>query len=300
VSIVVGAAACSTAKPSNEPRPPAGSPAAETSAGAPRQPYDILLGDQLGVIDYSQLKVRNKCLADAGFPQELRAMRSRPNNPISHLLVSARSFGPTSEAEARASGFGSALAAEPPVVVSFDKSFDAEMERCTRQANEQLGFDSVKILTAYQDLANQLGAYRSEIDRQLPKDLPEKLLSCMDDEGYRADRTRFLQTPDPALFGVQLGRNENAPGENWRPRRRPGTVQVGPALPARRYTPTAEESELAVAWLRCRKSTRLAEHQLEAAYAAQQRYVERFETQIAELNGQVTAMARKAAAVAQL
>ncbi len=41
------------------------------------QPYDLFLGEQLGIVDYAQRKVRNQCLAEAGYRQNLEVMAAR-------------------------------------------------------------------------------------------------------------------------------------------------------------------------------------------------------------------------------
>jgi hypothetical protein len=100
------------------------------------------------------------------------------------------------------------------------------------------------------------------------------------------------------MFGVAFGELDPSPADNWRPAKKTGTVQVGPAVPARKYHPTAEESKLAVAWFQCSQQTRRVELELQAAYAAQQRYLDRFEGTVTELNARVEDAARKASTAA--
>ena len=50
-----------------------------------------------------------------------------------------------------------------------------------------------------------------------------------------------------------------------------------------------------MAWFQCSKETGRVEAQLAAAFRVQQRYVDRYESRITELNEQVKTLARKAA-----
>src|SRR6266581_1398030 len=56
----------------------------------PAQPYDILHGVDLGLVDFAKQRVFDKCLADAGYPQNKAAFTNkRPGNPLDGLVVSA-------------------------------------------------------------------------------------------------------------------------------------------------------------------------------------------------------------------
>lgn len=267
------------------------------ATGIPSQPFDILLGGEYNTVEQAHQQIRNRCLADAGYPQNLELFGLwRPPDPFEGLKVSARSYGPTSEDEARRLGFGMDSAGEPARIVSFDSGYDANLERCSTEAWVELGPQAQETMANYMDLFNLLGPYRLEVE--LPEDLPAKLYDCMVGKGYQTDREAFLSMPSYRNYDVQLGSLEHGKEEAWQPKNEPGTVQVGPPIPPRRYKPTAAEVDLAVAWFQCDQQVGWVQAQMAAAFAVQQRYVDRYEAQITELNAQLAALARTAAALA--
>ncbi|MEU5908498.1 hypothetical protein [Micromonospora sp. NPDC047527] len=263
---------------------------------APNQPFDALLGEEYSSVELARLRIRDKCLADAGYPQNRDNFSTwRPPDPFEPLLLSAQNLGPTSEQEARRLGFGADFPGEPARIVSLDAGYDTNLKRCEAEAWTRFGPKAKQTMTDYFDLFNVLGPYRYEVEREMPSDLASKLYDCMATKNYRADRDAFLRTPNYTLFGVQFGASERGPEEDWQPASRPGVVQVGPAIPARRYVPTPAESDLAVAWFQCSKDVGRVEAHLAAAFRVQQRYVDRYESRITELNEQIKTLARQSA-----
>ena len=70
---------------------------------------------------------------------------------------------------------------------------------------------------------------------------------------------------------------------------------MGPAAPARRYHASAEEGALAVAWLRCRQQTGMAERQMAVAVQVQTELLDKYEATFDELNPQIQKYAKRAA-----
>jgi hypothetical protein len=173
------------------------------------------------------------------------------------------------------------------------------METCVVTAWRELGDDSVRVLGAYNDLGNKLlKPLMPTINARLDPGLPAKLMSCLGGAGYRArDEQAFLNRPDPRQLGVRLGEPELGAAASWKPQRVPGTVQVGPQVPARPYQATPEEGALAVAWLRCRQRTSMADQQLRVAVEVQRELVAKHETAFEELNPLVRRIAKHAAAL---
>ncbi|MBL6278397.1 hypothetical protein JMF97_19745 [Micromonospora fiedleri] len=260
------------------------------------QPYDLFLGEQLGIVDYAQRKVRNQCLAEAGYRQNLEVMAAKPHNPFGHLIVTARSFGPTSVEEARRLGFGREFPADPPAIISTDPAYDAASEACDRKAWHRIGKDAARTYREYFALGNKLeGPLQAAQDIELPADLTTKLIACLAEQGYRLDDPgQFLKRPLPELFGVELG-DFSQEGAQWQPNKRPGTVEVGPTRGPLRYDPKPEESKLAVAWFTCRQRTDLTRYQLDAAHKVEDEVVKQNETSFVELNPKLEALARTAA-----
>ncbi|SDJ02449.1 hypothetical protein SAMN04488074_101305 [Lentzea albidocapillata subsp. violacea] len=289
LALCVLAAACSAEQP-----PPPLSPGLE-----PPQPYDIVLGRQIGLIDHTQQKIRNRCLADAGYPQDASVMLAQPVDSFEFLTMSERDFGPTSEDEARRLGFGQDTIAAPGRVASFDANYDRNLERCSEQAWAKLGPDAHKTFTDYYELVNTLADYHRDVDAAMPPDMPAKVLDCMAGKGFTVPvREEFLKKPAHQQFGVTYGKLDGGAEDAWVPRGVPGTVEIGPALPVRHYTPTPEESSVALAWFRCGRETGRMQAWFAAVQQVQARNVEKHQTWIDELNPKVEELARKAAAVA--
>ncbi|PWR09360.1 hypothetical protein DKT68_12415 [Micromonospora acroterricola] len=274
---------------------PAAGPPADLAAAESDQPFSLFLGDELGQIDYAQMKVRNKCLAEAGYPQNLNVMLGQPRNPFRHLRITEASFGPTSEAEATRIGFGRDSLPAPSAVVSFDPSYDRAYDRCTDTAWRALFKDGKQLYYNYFDLGNKLSEPLMPMvnDRMDPASW-RGLLSCLVGKGHRPkDEAAFLKAPTPALFDVPVGTDAGA-GENaWQPKGVPGTIEVGPAVPAREYRAGPAESRVALAWFQCRRDTGVARQQVEIAVQVQRELVAKHESSFIELNPQITQLAKQ-------
>jgi hypothetical protein len=261
--------------------------------------FDLYLGDKLGLIDYAMRRTRNVCLAAAGYPQNLRAMSDTPVNPFTDLIVTASSFGPVDEETARRVGLGRDAPAQPPRIVSYDPSYDQNLERCETAAWNKLGKEAQADYHSYFQLGNDLLDFRDQVNRELPPDLIPKILDCLAAKGYSLpDRAAYRHAPDLRMFGVKLGALEGH-DDTWQPSRTPGTVQVGPAIPARRYIPTPEESALSVAFFQCRMQNHYVDLAMAASAHVQAEFVKRYESQFIELNPRIEELARKAADMAK-
>lgn len=276
--------------------------AGSTTARPAAASFDLFRGDDLGLIDHAIQIVRNKCLADAGYPQNLDVMASAPTSSFPYMKITPRTFGPTTDEEARRSGFGMDEPAQPGRVVSFDPNYDKNLERCQEKANGEFGAETRKVVNSYKDLGNLLyneftGALGRFVDEELD-DVPRKLLDCLDRAGYRpADEAAFLAEPDHRVFGIDFGTVEGGE-DTWSPTRRTGAVEVGPPVPAKRYVPTEAESKFAVAWFGCRREIGLTDQLVERSSTIQAELVDKHESEFAELNSQIEEIARAAAAVA--
>jgi hypothetical protein len=291
---VLPLAACSLSADDKAADKP-GAPAPAASAQAkPSQPFDILEGGKVGLIEAAETRLEFACMAKAGFPQNQEIGLPETVDPFAGLTIDAASLGPTTEQQARDEGFGQDQPAERPALVSSDKNYDAAAERCADQSWKTLGADARQTVYAYYDLTNQFAGYRHELDTRLPASLGTGLYGCITGKGYKVpDRDKFVKSPNPRTLGVPFGQLDTAAGTDWAPKRKPGSVEVGPAVPARHYRPTAAESDLAVAWFHCRQQAKMLDAYLTAARPVQQSYVDRYESQITELNAKVDALARE-------
>jgi hypothetical protein len=272
-----------------------------TSAPPPSPPpvtFEELRGEELGVIDYAARTLRDHCMADAGYPQNLQALPDAPSNLLEPVVAAAHGLEPEDEAEAHRRGLGWDVRAQPPRVVSFDAGYDAAMQRCSMDAWSALGADAGKTYAAYLDVVNQItGAFGPEVDAASDPSIPTRMYDCMAAHGYRAaDRKAFLRRPDPTTaFGVPLG-TAGEP-DRWQPNRTPGTVQVSPPVRSRHYRPTPPESTMAVQWLRCSVSTGRQADFRRASLLVQAALIRRHADALVDLAPPITALAGRARAL---
>jgi hypothetical protein len=274
--------------------------------GAKRS-FDLYLADKAALLGRSMRGMRNRCLAEAGYPQNLRvsAIQSSDSGDEPALdSVSPRMFGPTSDEEARRKGFGRDAPVEPGQVVSFDPNYDRSLETCQQEAWATIGQEAKDVSVGYLDLRNKLsGEFTNkygELVRQRMDGLLRKQLACIERGGKGPiRREEFLRGVElkeiGRVFGVPLGRLEGS-DPTWAPARIQGTIQVGPPTPARRYVPTSQEADLAVVWFRC--SREVVDVLLPIAEQVEREVVDRHEAEFAELNPKLEQLARRAAELA--
>ncbi|MEU8072550.1 hypothetical protein AB0B20_22615 [Micromonospora sp. NPDC049151] len=256
---------------------------------------DNYRGLDMEVVEYALQIQSDKCMADAGYPQNLQVDSSRPYPTTSVFVTDESQFGLLSEDQARAKGFGQDPGWQPPKVASFDKNYDEVAEKCRGAGWRALGSGSEDLFRSYHDLGNELLLYREEVDRRLPEDLPAKMLTCIKRKGYQpADEQQFLQTPKPQLLGIEFGQVEGG-SEEWTPNPEPGTVQVDRAFSPGKYVPTPEEAKLAVAWYQCQQETGTTKANRETIAAVQREFVEKRAEALTELNPKIEALAKTAA-----
>jgi hypothetical protein len=274
---------------------PAGAGATATLPAATRRSFDLFLGEQAGLLELAQQRIRNRCLAAAGFPQNLDAMLVRAGHIAPSLVITDTSFGWASEEEARARGFGRDRAAQPPRIVSFDPAYDSNLRRCTDEAWAAIASDARTVWEGYRALGNTLTReFFAQLAERMPRQLTEATLDCLSASGHRVrDREAFLADGDPRHFGIRLGGLVGA-DDKWVPRRIPGTLQIGPATPALRYRPTEEESQFAVDFHRCDQRTGRVRRLLELTDGIQQQVIRRHEGTLAELNPRLEQLVRTA------
>ncbi|WP_433298169.1 hypothetical protein ACQP2F_42720 [Actinoplanes sp. CA-030573] len=263
------------------------------------QPFSAFLGDALGVVDYAQLKALGQCMADAGYPQNLRVMGPAPRNPFPQLVLTDATFGPPTEQVAKEHGFGQDEAPVPPAIASFDPNYDHASDQCTSNAWKKLPPNAEKVYYSYFDLGNALSRpFLMTVYQRVGQPKWKTLLTCLAGKGYHTSQEdSFFRVPDPGLFGVPLGDSAPDPAETWKPKEVPGTVEVGPATPAKRYVPSGRESDFAVAWFTCERDTGIAKLQMDTAMQVQQELVAKNEAKLTELNPQIQAIAKQAAAL---
>lgn len=263
--------------------------------------FDLYLGDRLDLIDYARRKVEAECMAEAGYPQHQSAGVPMMHGNAQQLALNVgRAFGFASEEEARERGLGRSFGAEPARIVSFDANFDAVFERCRGESAEVFGTGAGQLLDQYSSIGNVLSSEFAVWARPRFEADFSALVDCLVASGYTVvDRQRFIETRAPEAFGLPSGHLEHVAELDWEPTRVPGTVVVGPPIPARRYVPSPQESELAVAWYRCDQESGRVEKFLADARTQRATIIAKYEGVLAEMNPQIEAIAQEAAALVQ-
>lgn len=292
-TLVVAAAGCQTSDDAGSKDSGAGS---ETKSSGKDLTFDLFLGDKLDLIEYAKRVLVADCMNKQGFPQlKQSGIKSYDGNAKILVIDRHRFRGFASEQEARQHGFGRDQAEEPPPVVSSDPSFDAALAACGIEADKALGEDSRATLDAYSDLGNQLsGSFGAWVRPALAKEMGP-MLDCLAQRGYKVDdREKYLRNPyNMRHFNIAPGKLDGAPYD-WQPKKKPGTVDVGPPKPHLRYVPSSQEADFAAAWYHCDQSTHRLDNLLEGAQKAESEVVAKFEDKLTELNPEIEAIARKA------
>jgi hypothetical protein len=296
-------AGCDSAPEADSPDTP--SPAATESVPtladpSGPQPVDSYQAEKLGQVEYAQLLIRNTCLAEAGYPQNLNTMMEyRPQGNYLRFHPS-NYLGFASEEDARERGMNRDKPAEPPYIISFDPDYDAALEQCEAQAWSSLGDDARATYEAYVNLGSQVNDVIVARVRPVLRAGVASLIDCLEQAGFGfrgTDEERAgVGLLNLAPYFVTTGHYEPTQ-EDWEPERIPGTVQVSPPVVAQDWIPSPEERELAVAVYRCDQQTRRLDEAWAAHYAAQVEAVGRFETTFAELNPKLDALAAEASAI---
>jgi hypothetical protein len=270
----------------------------DLAAVPPDQISEVVLGaEEVNLIEFAANKLRAECMTERGYPQleETGVRKTQP--PFSDLDSSIPRFATVSEEEARVSGFGENQRAEYPHVVSYDRSFDEAFETCSTAASETIGRNAAETKSRVYQLYNDIVADRQAAQSSAKEErriggIRERFLDCLDSAGFRGRGRRDL---DAYNIGRPVGTLEGA--EPAIPKRIPGTVIVIPAIPARRYVPTPEESRLAVAAVRCSRRTGLGDRLGEQRARLLRNALQKHETEIAELRPQIAQLGKAAAAV---
>ncbi|MBQ1050240.1 hypothetical protein KBX50_17405 [Micromonospora sp. C51] len=258
--------------------------------------FDLFLGDKVDFLDFAIRQLNAECMAKVGYPQMKQAGNDVYKGAGQMLLISRERFrGFASEQEARAQGFGQDQAAERPPLVSYDPSFDKQMAACDKQSHEAIGVDGRAILDSYNEVGNAIATEFNGWSRDSIRASLSPLVDCLEKEGFQLrDRDSFINKLwDVKLFDIPLGTLDGEP-YTWQPAKRPGTVQVGPAVPARRYVPSGREGELAAAWYRCDQASGRVEKLLSGARAEEAKIASKYEDRLAELNPKLEELAKRA------
>ncbi|GFH34488.1 hypothetical protein [Streptomyces pacificus] len=222
---------------------------------------EIFRAGDIDLIEYVRNRLTGDCMDRRGYPQLKRTGLSRRSRPFTDMNVRQPLFATRTDEQAMLLGFGEHRRPEAASVLSYDRDFDKQFERCRHAAVRRLGTEFSEIQNQSYRLYNVIADERDAL-LETPEEAAvaaaalRPLLACVEAKGFR-QRTPGAQTLDSFGIGLPMGRHEGA--EPAEPKRVPGTVEVLPAVPERRYVPTADESRLAVASARCARQTGFGE-----------------------------------------
>ncbi|MDX6744622.1 hypothetical protein [Actinocorallia sp. A-T 12471] len=261
------------------------------------QPFDVLKGEEMGMLDHARLWAHARCMADAGYPQVSKAGLTEPRDAFDYLKIGpgGGKAGWPSEEIARAKGFGADQDPPPAKIVSSDPAYDALLVSCEDKAWKALGDDAKTTYDQYHDLV--VNKVVVEYHQLLPRDdyhlYNLKAAECLEEAGFpAAGKNSTLERPSD--YGVTAGGYAGPDPEDWRPQQKPGTVQVGPKPAKRVYVPTERESDLAVAFHKCNTKLGRIKFINATELEAQQKIITKYKSQLAAYDTPLESLAHKA------
>ncbi|MET8977476.1 hypothetical protein ABZX85_17835 [Streptomyces sp. NPDC004539] len=258
---------------------------------------EIFQSDAIDLIEYVRNRLTADCMDEQGYPQLKRTRLSTRTKPFTDMDVRPPLFTTRTDEQAALYGFGENRAPESANVLSHDRGFDRRLDTCQDAAGRRLGpeFDKVQNQSyqLYNDVADERDALlKTPEETAVTAAALRPMLACVENTGFR-QRTSGARDLDAFGIGRPTGRYEGA--EPPDPRAVPGTVEILPAVPERRYVPTAEESRLAVAAARCARETGFGEKITAQRVRVLRVVVAGHAAEVGELRPQVEEMAKTAA-----
>ena len=251
--------------------------AAEPLPSGLSQPFALLHLEQVDSIDNALIAAANRCMTQHGYPP-----RNDHADSTVGFIVTPADFGAMSDAQARRKGL------RPGPVVSHlenDRPSQASSDAfgaCVKAAEKRLPDSWQRLRERVADISNQMiDAFHAGFNPSLfAADKAEA--RCVVERGWTPARPNDVgseQVSAYEVFGVPPGRTVVD--------RRAGTQT---------YIPSPREVDLALAMLHCRRDLGLPQKLLATAKRVQRPIAQKYEQQIAELNADIDAMARRAAA----
>ncbi|MGW1343482.1 hypothetical protein ACWCOV_20705 [Kribbella sp. NPDC002412] len=278
VAAVLGAAACTV------------------QADARQQPqggFELFLREDLTRVEQAGMTLFRRCLGSAGYPQ--KAVPA-PRDLFGRLAE--KPVKPRTVADARKNGFGTAIPAQPEQILRTDQAYYAAVDRCETAAREKLGDPAEigRVRDRYMELGNRLGHEYGVRVKAVLQEESDGLVACLSTKGHPLPKgVRYDATKNVTQFGIRLGANTEPVAKPLRTL--PGGAKLRPAIPARPYRPTAQESAFAVAFAECGTTTGLFDRLDARLPALQRETIAGHTTELADLNPKLTAMADRADAV---
>ncbi|WP_433158281.1 hypothetical protein [Kribbella sp. CA-247076] len=270
-----------------------GAAACTAQADARQQPeagFELFLRDKLTRVEQAGQTLFHRCITQAGYPP---GAPPAPRDLFGWLAD--KPVKPRTVDEARTNGFGTAIPAQPAQIRRTGQEYYAAVERCDNAARAKLGdpAEVAQVRDRYAEIGNRLGHELGLRVKAVLQQESDGLVACLGTKGYPLPKgVRYDAGKNVTQFGIRLGAN-TAPVT--KPvRALTGGAQLRPAVPARPYRPTAQESAFAVAFAECGTSSGLFDR-LDVRLASLQREtVAPYAAELAELNPRLEAMADRA------
>lgn len=271
-------------------------------------PYATYKSADLLAINSAYNELRYGCLAENGYPQFLKVLPAQKANAF-RGMAETPDFASTfasyselpwfdSEQDARTKGYGSPAQALEPIVMTLDPAIGPVMNDCAQKALAAFE-DREGTIQKYTQLGNTLAESIDSIAGKAKGDLTNKVFACMNKGKYPVDPNGANKANDWNVdFQVPMGEQPPQP-------RRDGSgmsgnaVIISPAVPAKPYVPTKEESESAAAMYHCSVETGAHDEWLNDIHQAEATAVSQNEAALDELNPKITALAKSASAALQ-
>ncbi len=251
------------------------------------QPFRSLPTAQVVAIRRAVAEVRDRCMADRGFPQFLEVeVPDEAITALDDIGLGTYTFGPVTEEEARRFGYSPLLGFPPPFpgVVADDEAFELAVDECREEAWSRIGPAAEDTVRSLERLGSAL--HNAFVDALRASDAFQELhrrrLSCLAAAGFPArDGAGVWLRPEPGMFPVEFGDVVEVGGAETPPLE-PGQVLVVDP-PEVRYVPTQDEIELALEDVRCRAESDFAVEAAALAAVIQRDLLAEFEANLTEL-----------------
>ncbi|WP_055710905.1 hypothetical protein [Streptomyces torulosus] len=262
---------------------------------------EVFQADDIDLIESVRNGLIADCMAGQGYPQLKQAGVPQDAKPFTDMNVQTPPFAIRTDEQATLLGFGENSRPKVANVLSYDRGFDARLKKCQNKAEDKLGHEFSEVQNQsyqlYNDVADERDVLlKSPEEAEVTAAALRPLLECVEAAGFR-QMVSGARTLDSFGIGLPRGRYEGT--EPPEPKRLPGTVEIIPAIPERRYVPTAEESRLAVASARCARTTGFGDKIAAQRVRILRKVVGGHGSQIAELKPKVEALAKAAAKLAE-
>jgi hypothetical protein len=261
---------------------------------------EVFQAGNINLIEYVRNGLTADCMAGQGYPQLKQTGVPQDTKPFTDMNVQAPLFATRTDEQATLLGFGENSRPKVANVLSYDRGFDERLKKCQDKAEDKLGPEFSEVQNQsyqlYNDVADERDALlKSPEEAAVTAAALRPMLDCVEAEGFR-QMVSGARTLDSFGIGLPRGRYEGT--EPPEPKRLPGTVEVLPATPERRYVPTAEESRLAVTSAQCARRTGFGDKIAAQRVRILRKVVGEHGSKIAELKPKVEELAKAAAKMA--